>query len=523
MHIPGFHNQLLHMKILYYDCFAGISGDMHLGAMIDAGVDPDYLISELNKLPVGGFRLNICRDQKHSIEGTRVDVILDEADASGHKHKHGHGSDHGHDHEHKHDHDHDHGHGHEHKHDHDHGHGHDHSHEHSHDHGHEHGHKHKHDHEHRQGNQKTSAHPHPGGPNHVHRNLDDITGIIQQSGLTDATKNRALDMFQRIAVAEAKIHGVPVSKIHFHEVGALDSIVDIIGAAICLEYLNPDRILCSTIELGSGTIRCAHGIMPVPAPATAEILRDIPVRTGGTSHEATTPTGAAILAASVDEFTDRPSFRPKKTAYGIGQRDADLPNVLRVFVGEATADGIPLATADSKVMIECNIDDMNPEHYPHVMDLLMSGGASDVCFTPTIMKKGRPGIIISVLSDASLQRSMTEIILRETTTLGVRSYPVSRTMLDRETERFESSLGHVAVKKSYLNGRLLKWKPEFNDCRKLAQEHGLALGEVSRRIDAEFTAQIRQSGQVDVPSDNAQQTVQKNIPKQPTLRSDTPK
>ncbi len=495
------------MNILYYDCFAGISGDMHLGAMIDAGVDPDYLVGELNKLPVSGFRLKISRDQKHSIEGTRVDVILDDDEDNGHGHVRGH----------KHGHSHGHGHGHE----------------------HEHKHPDLDSHADQHSEHKRSVHSHTGGQNHLHRNLDDITSIIQQSSLTDATKKRALDIFQRIAVAEAKIHGVPVSKIHFHEVGALDSIVDIIGAAICLEYLKPDRILCSKIELGSGTIRCAHGIMPVPAPATAEILKDIPVRTGGTSHEATTPTGAAILAASVDEFTDRPAFRPKKTAYGIGRRDAELPNVLRIFVGNADAlvaedpsgdrvvetvasaggaaligtsvatrsmdiiDGTPNNADNSKVMIECNIDDMNPEHYPHVMDLLMSKGASDVCFTPTIMKKGRPGIIISVLCAATLQHAMTNIILRETTTLGVRSYPVSRTMLDRETETFDSSLGPVRVKKSYLDGRLLKWKSELNDCRKLAQKHKLALGVVRRRIDAEFSAHVRQTSQINAQPDEA--------------------
>ncbi len=474
------------MKILYYDCFAGISGDMHLGAMIDAGVDPDHLTSELKKLPVTGFRLNICRDKKQSIEGTRVDVILDDG--------------------------HDQGHGHDDKHSHSHGHNEKHGHAHAHEHGHE------HDHDHGHGRQKGSHEHSTGGTsNHVHRNLDDITSIITQSGLPEATQKRALNMFQRIAVAEAKIHGVSIDEIHFHEVGALDSIVDIIGAAICLEYLNPDRILCSTVELGSGTIRCAHGIMPVPAPATAEILKDIPVKTGGTSHEATTPTGAAILAASVDEFTDRPVFRPRKTAYGIGQRDAKLPNVLRVFVGDAddlseksSSEDAGFAEIrdqdrvkknasseiDGKVMIECNIDDMNPEHYPHVMDMLLSKGASDVCLTPTIMKKGRPGIIISVLCDQAMLQDVSETILKETTTLGVRSYPVFRTMLDRELETFESTLGPVTFKKAYLNGRLLKWKAEFNDCKKLADKHDLSISEVNRRLDLEFSGHIHQGGQV---------------------------
>ncbi len=438
------------MKILYYDCFAGISGDMHLGAMIDAGVDPEHLQSELQKLPVDGFHLRISRDQKHSIEGTRVDVVLD----------HGTNGHHGHDHSHVHDHDH----------------------AHSHTHGH------------------ASSPGHGHSHSHPHRNLDDIEQIIARSSLPEATKRRARKMFQLIAEAEAKIHGVPVEKIHFHEVGALDSIVDIIGAAICIEYLKPDRILCSTVELGSGTIRCAHGVMPVPAPATAEILRDVPVRLGGTGHEATTPTGAAILAANVDEFTDRPVFRPERTAYGIGQRDADLPNVLRVFIGQAAdpaavapTDSASLAAAapsgtvpDEKTMIACQIDDMNPEHYPHIIDQLLSLGASDVSLTPTIMKKGRPGIILNVLCDSELVQPLSEIILRETSTLGIRHHPVSRVMLERNEEVFQSSLGPVTVKKAWLDGRLLKWKAGYEDCRALAKKHKMALRDVTRLVDAEF-------------------------------------
>ncbi len=423
------------MKILYYDCFAGISGDMHLGAMIDTGVDPEHLQSELAKLPVGGFRLDIRRDQKHSIEGTRVDVVLE---------------------------------------------------------------------------QESDGHIHPDSHAAPHRNLDDITQIIEQSGLPDGTKTRAHKMFRIIAEAEAKIHGVPVSKIHFHEVGALDSIVDIIGAAICLEYLKPDRILCSTVELGSGTIRCAHGTMPVPAPATAEILKDVPVRIGGTNHEATTPTGAAILAASVDEFTDRPAFRPERTAYGIGQRDAALPNVLRVFVGQAEADDVsskkpgglsetvqattetagailPAGTVrDEKTLISCQIDDMNPEQYPHIMDRLLSLGASDVSLTPVIMKKGRPGLVLDVLCDPGLTGTLADAILRETTTLGVRYHPVSRIMLQRDEELFQSSLGPVRIKKAWLDGKLLKWKAEFEDCKSLAGKHDMPLRDVVRLVDAEF-------------------------------------
>lgn len=490
------------MKILYYDCFAGISGDMHLGAMIDAGVDPDHLLNELNKLPLSGYKLHICRDKRKSIEGTRVDVILDSVRSiQTLKEDHHHGHDHGHGHPHSHDHTpdlpHQHVHpGHIHEQDSGHGHGnqghHDHdnagdphfhdpkesNHHQNHDHEHQNESHHHHVHEH---HNETHHHHHP---DHEHRNLSDITEILKSSELPQKTITRALKMFTLIAEAEAKIHGVPVDEIHFHEVGAVDSIVDITGAAICLEALNPDRIYCSTIELGGGMVRCAHGRMPVPAPATAELLKGIPVKTGSTPHEATTPSGAAILAANVDEFTDSLRFRTQTTAYGIGQRDMDLPNILRVFIGEI--DDEP-ANSDEVLLIECNIDDMNPEHYSHVMDHLFSEGAFDVFITPIIMKKSRPAAILSLLCDKRDQQKMSEIILKETTTLGVRSQSVKRMVLDRETEIIETSLGPVTVKKASYKGKLLKWKPESDDCKRVAKVHQLSIREASRIIEAELS------------------------------------
>ena len=420
------------MKILYYDCFAGISGDMHLGAMIDAGVDPEHLLNELKKLPLDGYKVKITRDQRKSIEGTRVDIIVE----GGHVHHHHHNDDHHH--------------------------------------GHDHDHNHHHHHHHEE-------HPH----HHEHRNLADIKKIISESGLPEETKTRAMKMFLLIAEAEAKIHGVSVDEIHFHEVGAVDSIVDITGAAICLEYLKPDRILSSTIELGSGMVKCAHGLMPVPAPATAEILKNIPVKIGSTPHEATTPTGAAILAANVDEFTDQMNFKPEKTAYGIGQRDTELPNILRVYLGEI--DEKPLSTGNC-TLIECNIDDMNPEFYGDVMDNLFEAGALDVFITPTIMKKNRPAVILSVLCHQNDQVKMSDILLKQTTTLGVRYQTVSRLMLDRDTETVSTSLGKAAIKQAWYQGKLLKWKPEYEDCKLLAEKHNLSVREVYEIIESEINA-----------------------------------
>jgi len=262
------------MKILYYDCFCGISGDMNLAALIDLGVPKGYLIQELSKISLNSeYEIKIEKSQKLGITGTRVDVILkDKLDDSTHnveKVFHGH------------------------------------SHE-----------EHVHNHE------------------HHHRNLKDIEEIIKLSDLSDKVKKLSLDMFIKVAEAEAKVHGKTLYEVHFHEVGAIDSIIDIVGAAICLDYLKIDKIIASTVQVGGGFVKCAHGIMPVPAPATVEILRNIPIYTGIVKHETTTPTGAAILAANVEEFTDKVNFLIKKIAYGIGHRDLEIPNVLRVYLGE---------------------------------------------------------------------------------------------------------------------------------------------------------------------------------------------
>lgn len=267
------------MKILYYDCFAGISGDMNLGAMIDLGVNKEYLLKELSKLNISDeYEIKIKKDIKKGIQGTKVDVILK------HEHNHNHSEEHNEEncnHIHKDDID-------------------------SHEHHHE----------------------------HVHRNLKDIEDIINSSTLSDNVKKLSLNMFMKVAKGESKVHGKPLDEVHFHEVGATDSIVDIVGASICFDYLKVDKIMASTVELGGGFVKCAHGLIPVPAPATVEILKGIPVKSGAVSFETTTPTGAAILSANVDEFTDIKELLIDKVGYGIGQRDVEIPNVLRVYLGE---------------------------------------------------------------------------------------------------------------------------------------------------------------------------------------------
>ena len=386
------------MKILYYDCFAGISGDMNLGAMIDLGVDPDYLIAELQKLNIEGFHLEIQKDIRRGISGTKATVVIENPE------------------------------------------------------------------------------------NEKHRHLRHVEELVNQSTLSPEVKSLSLKIFDLIAVAEAKVHNISKERVHFHEVGALDSIADIVGAAICLDYLKVDKVMSSPIQLGGGMVKCAHGIMPVPAPATALIVQDVPVKTGLVQHEATTPTGAAILVATVDEFTDQIDFPIQKTAYGIGQRDVSkVPNVLRVYLSESkeTPDNTRLEDA---WMLECNIDDMNPEWYDHLFGKLFDAGASDVFLTPIIMKKSRPANMLSVLCSKKIALEMKAIIFNNSTTIGLREYSVTKTVLERQEKEIETELGIVQVKCSYFQGKEIRFKPEFEDLKKLAIQHGLSLNEVEKII-----------------------------------------
>lgn len=386
------------MKILYYDCFAGISGDMNLGAMIDLGVDSDYLIAELKKLNIEGFHLEIQKDIRRGISGTKATVVIENPE------------------------------------------------------------------------------------NEKHRHLRHVEELVNQSTLSPEVKSLSLKIFDLIAVAEGRVHNISKERVHFHEVGALDSIADIVGAAICLDYLKVDKVMSSPIQLGGGMVKCAHGIMPVPAPATALIVQNVPVKTGLVQHEATTPTGAAILVATVDEFTDQIDFPIKKTAYGIGQRDvSEVPNVLRVYLSEndESADSTRLEEA---WMLECNIDDMNPEWYDHLFGKLFDAGASDVFLTPIIMKKSRPANVLSVLCSKHIAPEMKAIIFNNSTTIGLREYSVTKTILDRQEKEIETELGKVRVKCSYFQGKEIRFKPEFEDLKKLATEHGLSLNEVEKII-----------------------------------------
>jgi len=314
-----------------------------------------------------------------------------------------------------------------------------------------------------------------------HRSLRDIEAIIENSRLDEPVRITAVRIFRRLAEAEAKVHGTDIQKIHFHEVGAVDAIVDIVGAAICYHSLKVDQVWSSPVELGGGFVRCAHGTLPVPAPATVEILTGIPTTRGAVRQETTTPTGAAILATLVDRFTDSPLMSGEKTAYGIGHRDSHLPNVLRVQLARAKA-GSSCWTVESARLLQCNIDDMTPEMLGVIMNLLLEKGAQDVHFTSILMKKNRPAVSVSVLCPAADEDRFKKLLFEHTSTLGIKSYPLEKTILETAFEKLDTPLGPVTMKHAMMDGKMIRSKPELEDCKALAQRHGISLGEVYYQI-----------------------------------------
>lgn len=387
------------MKIIGYDCFSGISGDMNLGAMIDLGIDKAYLNDELNKLNLPGWELLVQKDQRHGITGTKVTV-----------------------------------------------------------------------------NQTRHE--------HAHRHLSDIEKIIEDSALDDKTKELSVKIFMKIARAEATVHGISIDQVHFHEVGAVDSIIDVVGAAICFNALKVDAVHVSTVELGGGFVICDHGKLPVPAPATAEIIKGIPVKKGGVDFEATTPTGAAILATLGTNFNPDLAIKIEKTAYGVGQKEnQDVPNLLRVFLGETI---VNQETGHDALQIECNIDDMNPEFYDYISDKLFKAGASDVFLSNIMMKKCRPGILLNVICETELADTVKNIIYTESTSLGIRTFRFRKDTLVRKLETIQTIYGKVAVKRSYFDTKEVSCKPEYEDCKRIAAEKEIPLKEVYNVIMAQI-------------------------------------
>ena len=424
-------------SILYLDPFSGVSGDMFVGALLDLGLDLARLHHELSKLNVAGYHLSSKKVMRGSMAATKFDVEIAGhveteydlkdgekvlADAN---HGHSHGSDHGH----------------------------------------------SHGHEHASG---SAAAPAP-----LRRNFAEIRTLIEASSLSENVKANALRAFQKLAEAEGRIHGLPPEKVHFHEVGAIDSIVDIVGACIGLELLGVDEIWCGPVALGSGGfIKCDHGLMPVPAPATLEIMKGLPIRKSPVEKELTTPTGAALVAALVKEFGALPPMRIDKTGYGAGSREVQaVPNVLRVALG--TLD--EAASSDSILEIRTNVDDLSAEVLGHVCERLLAAGALDVFFTPIQMKKNRPATMLTVLAEPHQLDAIAGILFKECSTFGLRYQAQSRIKLARRMVSVATEFGEVRVKIGEWQGQVVSRHPEFEDCRAHAEEKSVPVRTV---IDA---------------------------------------
>ena len=384
------------MKTLYFDCFAGASGDMILGAMVSAGVDPNVLSQQLSLLNVQGFGVRFETVERAGLSATHAIVV--------------------------------------------------------------------------------TVHQ------HQHRHLKDILAIISNAHLSNAVKARATKIFTRLGEAEARVHNQPIEKVHFHEVGALDAIVDVVGAAICFELLGIERFVSSPLHVGSGFVQIEHGRFPVPPPAVADLLKGVPFYSTDINGELLTPTGAAIITTVSEHYGPMPSMRCDSIGYGAGTREYEsFPNALRVFVGDSES---AESQIEKLLMIETNIDDLSPQVLGHVMDRAFELGALDCYFTSVQMKKNRPGVLLSILSNPDSKQKLMELVFSETTTLGVRTYEVERRALERSVLRVETQYGPIDVKVARLNGHVVNEMPEFEQCRRIARESGVPLKRVEEATRA---------------------------------------
>ena len=324
-------------------------------------------------------------------------------------------------------------------------------------------------------------------PQDTHRHLSHIRELIETSTLANSVKETAVRIFEGLAEAEGKVHDISPDEVHFHEVGAVDAVVDVVGAAIGLEYLKPDRVVCGPVELGSGMVRCEHGVMPVPAPATAELLKEKPTTRGRVNGEATTPTGAAILTDIVDSFELPSSFRADRIGYGLGEKDFEIPNALRLSLGKSDS----ALDIDTNVEIECNLDDMIPEAFGPVFDRLFASGALDVFVTPINMKKSRPAHRLSILSSLEHEKQLIELVLRSTTTLGVRTRRVSKHMVPRENYKVQTRFGIVNVKVGKLPDGSMKWKVEHDDVQRIASKQNLEYLLAKYQVEEDVRLEIK--------------------------------
>jgi pyridinium-3,5-bisthiocarboxylic acid mononucleotide nickel chelatase len=448
-------------NLLYLDLVSGISGDMFVGALVDLGVDFQHLKAELGKLSLDDYHLHCERRHKAQIAGVKFDVHL--RHHHDHAHTHADGTRHAHPHEH-------HQESHQHR---------------AHD---THAHQHPHDPQPAPIHHSHAAEPsHPqhehvdDSHDHTHRNFADIRQLIQQSRLSEWVKQRAVAVFERIAVAEGSVHGVPPDQVHFHEVGAVDSIVDIVAACVALDSLGRPRVLASHVSEGTGWIRCNHGRFPLPAPATLAILgqRGVPISQCDEPNELVTPTGAALLAEFAESFGPMQSLVANRIGHGLGTRDNQTrPNVLRAILGTSTTSQEQPALdweTDTIAILESNLDDSNGEWLGHFVQRALEAGALDVFHTPVQMKKNRPGVLLTLLCETHALNQFAELILRETSAFGLRHHTAERRKLRRRTATVSTPFGPVLMKQGLLNGKVLHSTPEFECCRKIATEAGLPL------------------------------------------------
>jgi len=415
-------------RVVYFDCYSGISGDMVLGACLDAGLPFDELKAALGSLAVSGYDIRAQKVLRCGLSATKFDVLERGGEVeAGAGVRHVHAPEAAHTHAHA-----------------------------SQGHAHEHGHAHE-------------SHP------HTHRGVREIERLIDGSALPAAGRTRAKALVRRLAETEAAIHQMPVDDVQLHEVGAIDSIVDIVGAVFALDWLGADRIVCSPLNVGSGTVRTAHGILPVPAPATLKLLECAPIYSRGPSTELVTPTGALIATAYASDYGPMPAMSVERVGYGAGTRDhTESPNVLRIVIGQAA----DRPGADRVVMLECEIDDMNPQIFGVVMDRLYAAGALDVYYVPVQMKKNRPGTLLTVVAPPDRREALSSIIFGETTTIGLRAQEVERECLPREVVPVETPLGPIRFKVARRGGQVVNASPEFDDCARLAAVHGRTVKDV---------------------------------------------
>ena len=386
------------MNIIYFDCYAGISGDMTVGALLDLGVPLEHLQAELDKLPLppASYALSTQRSERRHVAALKFDVAVND--------------------------------------------------------------------------------------HHTHRHYAGIDAMIAASDLSDRVKARSRAIFRRLAEAEALVHGVAIEEVHFHEVGAVDSIVDIVGTAICLEHLGVEEVFAAALPLGGGFVETAHGRLPVPAPATAELLKGLAVHGNCGEGERVTPTGAAILAALASGSGPRPAMALTKVGSGAGGKDfPDCPNVLRAFLGQTE---VAMSLGAEVLVVESNIDDSTPEVLGYAMERLLEQGALDVFFTPIQMKKNRPATQLSFLCRPEQLEILARLVLSETSAIGLRHYPVGRITLERRIEEQETTFGTMRFKLIFDNGCLLRIAPEYEECRRVAREHGLPLQDVLRMVSS---------------------------------------